>query len=383
MNTSLAYKTIGLLAALPSLALAQSNTTVGSFPSFGLDKLGRYFNLDTFYTHDFISNTGGLKAGPRNIGALDLYLDSDLSKYSRANGQIMIHYNHINKNDQRGAIGDVQTASNIDTPDQIDRLTDLWYQHNWNDDLKTLAGFHDISMEFYITESSLNFLNSSFGTGAELSFSGPNGNGPSVYPLTTVGGRGLFQITEELSLRTGVYDADPGGEESFRKMSSGIGGNEGYLHISELAHQRGEQKIGMGAWNYTKSQAHLTDEDESSHSYGAYGMIEREVLPNLWGFARAGWANPSVNPVQTNLVAGGVYRGIFQTKKNQDEIGLGLARAHFSQADEDETAYEGYYQFKAIKELLLRPDLQYITNPAGDKELKNAWAVGLRTVVEI
>jgi len=36
-----------------------------------------------------------------------------------------------------------------------------------------------------------------------------------------------------------------------------------------------------------------------------------------------------------------------------------------------------------MKILSLRPDVQYITNPSGLKNLKNAWALGLRTVVEL
>lgn len=147
-----------IFLTLTSVARGQSNVTVGelNFPRFG--NLSRYINLDFFYTNDFISNTGGVKAGPRNIGAADLYLESNFKKYSNLSGEVMIHFTHINKNDQRGGIGDTQVASNIDMPDQTDRMTDLYYQHHWSEKLATLIGLHDISMEFNVTESSLNFL---------------------------------------------------------------------------------------------------------------------------------------------------------------------------------------------------------------------------------
>ena len=170
MNTRLAYKTLGLVFLLSaSGAMGQSNTSSIELPSFKFERLKDYVSADLFYTHDYISSTGGVKAGPRNIGALDIYIESDLSKYSSLQGEFMAHYIHINQNDNRAAIGDAQGASNIDMPTQIDRVVDLWYQQNWNDQFKTLVGVHDISMEFNVTESSLSFLNASFGTSAELS----------------------------------------------------------------------------------------------------------------------------------------------------------------------------------------------------------------------
>lgn len=381
MNTRLTYQILGLALLVPAAALGQSNASTGSLPSYNWNRFVKNMNFSAFYTHDFVSNTGGAKAGPRNIGAIDVYLNPDLSKFTRVNGEIMIHYNHINKADERGAVGDAQVASNIDVPGQVDRLTDLYYQHNISDNFKALAGFHDISAEFNVTESSLNFLNSSFGTSAELSYSGPHG--VPVYPLTTVGGRAEYVVNDEFVIRTGVYDADPGDSTKMRSMTSGIGTSEGIFHISEVAHTLDNQKIAIGGWNYSEAQTKLKNEDEKDTAFGAFGVYEREAAKNLWGFFRLGWANPTVNMVQSNVATGVIYRGIFQNKKNQDEVGLGLTRVHLTENSEDETTIEGYYHFKPFKQLTLRPDLQYVTNPSGDAELEDAWVVGLRTVVEI
>jgi porin len=141
----------------------------------------------------------------KNLKRRDIYIESDLSKYSWVPGQIMFQYIHINQDHNRGAIGDAQYASSIDMPEQVDRVVDLWYQHNWNDHFNTLFGFHDISMEFNVTESSLSFLNSSFGTNAELALTTP-----SLYPITSLGMRAHYLINDELSVRTGLYDSNPG-----------------------------------------------------------------------------------------------------------------------------------------------------------------------------
>lgn len=393
MNKCMAYRTLVLSLLISSTAYGQSNTTVGDLGLGLLEKIRQYVSTDLFYTHDYVSNTGGVKSGPRNIGALDLYFESDLSKYSGVEGEMMLHYTHINQNDTRALIGDAQVSSNIDVPIQVDRIADLWYQQNWSEKFKTLVGLHDISMEFNVTESSLSFLNSSFGTAADLSYSGENG--PSVYPITSMGVRSLYHFTEELSLRIGFYDSNPGGPETYRSFHSDLGGHDGYLHISEVVHQNDEHKLGLGGWNYTKAQNKINSNGKAT-LMGLYTMAEQKFTSALHGFMRLSWANPLVNEVQSNIVAGVTYKGIFQRKKIIDEAGVGFTRAHFSRAfirelakaegsafDSDETAYEAFYNFKPIKELSLRPDVQYITHPSGLKNIKDAWAMGLRTVVEI
>ena len=393
MNTSLTYRTLSLavLISCPTFALGQSNTSTIELPSMSLERLKNYVSTDLFYTHDYISNTGGAKSGPRNLGALDIYIESDLSKYSDVDGEIQFHYLHVNQNDGRGAIGDSQAASNIDMPTQVDRMVDIWYQHNFSNRLNVKAGLQDISMEYDITESSLSFLNSSFGIGPDISMSGPNG--ASVWPITGLGIRSLYNFTDELSLRTGLFDANPGDQKTYRSFHSDVGNNEGLLHISELAHQNDDRKMGAAVWNYSKSQQKLTG-NNSETSFGTYGIFEQKIGHSLWTFFRAGWANPVVNIVHSNVATGVVYRGLLQKKKSLDELGAGVTRAHMSkgfvQAEEaesnasgDETAYEAYYQFKPMKIISLRPDVQYITNPSGLNNLKDAWAVGMRTVVEI
>lgn len=383
----------GVALLISSSVWGQSNTSTIDFGQRTLERIKPYVGADLFYTHDYISNTGGIKQGPRNIGALDIYIESDLNNYADVDGQFQFHYLHINQNDTRGSIGDAQYASNIDMPSQVDRIVDLWYQQNWTEEFNTLFGLHDISMEFNVTESSLSFLNSSFGVAADLSYSGTNG--PSIYPITALGVRAFYQFNETLSLRTGLYDANPGGAETYRSFHSDVGNHEGFLHISELVHQDDHRKIGLGGWNHTNRENNINANGKSS-LFGFYTMAEQKLNHSLYSFIRLSWSNPLVNAIQSNIVTGITYKGILQKKKQNDEAGIGLTRAHFSRPymkelavaeetgfESDETAYEAYYQFKPMNILSLRPDLQYITNPSGLNKLKDAWAIGMRTVVEI
>lgn len=379
-------KSLTLAICLFSLsATAQMNTSSVSLENIRLDKIKKYIQPDLFYTHDYLSNTGGEKSGPRNVGALDLYLDSDLSRYSSIRGDLRIHYTHISAPDSRGVPGDTQATSNIEAPGQIDRLTDLYYQHHFSNTQALLIGIHDISTEFNITDSSLNFLNGSFGTGTEFAMAGPNG--PSIYPLSAVGIRHLGQFNENWSLRSGLYDANPGDESTYRSLHSDIGSQDGFLLISELNFKNEAGKWVLGGWGITKNQDFVADEEEESPrqgaAYGAYSLYEQSLGHSSAAFIRYGFANEKVTSVKSNTALGFIHKGILQRKNNQDEIGLGLTQVDFSQDLLSETAYELYYQFEPMRSIILRPDLQFVHHPSGSDEIKDAWVMGLRTVVNI
>lgn len=328
-------------------------------------------------TYDYMSNTGGETSNSKSIGALDFYLSTDLSKYSGINGSFVAHYGHLERFGNESVIGDTQITSNIDVTTQADRMIDLWYQHNWSGRTKTLFGLHDISTEFNVTESSLNFMNASFGTSAEISYSGVNG--PSAYPFTSLGVRIYHQFLSSFSYRGGAYAGDPGAQNTYSSFHSDVGGQDGYFLIQEIAHEISGQKNALGIWNYT-----------TSNSYGAYYIFERDLSDSIAVFARYGRANPDVSMIHSNTAVGGTYRGLFQTKKSMDEVGLGMTQIHFSRGHvsandihSSELTYEAYYQIIISSQVSLRPDTQYIISPAGSKELKNAWVWALRTTVEI
>jgi carbohydrate-selective porin OprB len=139
-----------------------------------------------------------------------------------------------------------------------------------------------------------------------------------------------------------------------------MGNHEGYMHVSELAHQNDDHKASVGGWNHLKKQVN-EDEDSESTAWGSYAYYEKKVGAATWVFARMGWANPQASAIHTNAASGVAYKGIFQRKKSQDEIGFGATRVHFSRLTEataHETAYERYYNLKPMKILSLRADVQ-------------------------
>lgn len=375
-----------MTSSLLTNALAQSVFSIESLNLYHIEKFRKFLSPELYYTHDYITNTGGAKSGPRNIGAIDFYLESNLKKYSSIDGEFRIHYIHINQNDQRGGIGDYQYASNIDMPVQVDRFGDFWYQQNW-ENFDLLVGIHDFNTEFNYTENALQFLNTSFGIAADISMSGKHG--ASVYPLSTPGIRARIHFNKEISLLSGLYHANVGDYDTYRKVQLAFGGPDGFMHISELIHGKRGHRSSIGFWHYTKPQEKFATGNATS--YGIYGNVERKLTYAIRSFIRYSLSNPKVNDVQTNLATGISYRGVLQRKKNEDEVGLGLTTVHFSSGylkendykDTDEIAFEVYYDFKLAKNLGLRPDIQFIQNPSGNQSLKDAWAVGFRSSIEL
>lgn len=367
-------------------AWSQINISIGDL-NFSQPK-AHHLQPELVATYDYMVNSGGESSVPKNIGALEFILQSDLSKFSSLDGHFKFHYGHLERFGNEGSIGDAQMASNIDVSTQADRMIDLWYEHQWTSSTSTLIGLHDISSEFNVTDSSLNFLNASFGTSAELSSSGHNG--PSVYPYASVGIRVFHEFSSSLSYRGGAYDGDPGPHETHSALHSDISGEEGCFFIQEIAHTNKKQKKAFGVWNYTSPRKKNQNDADKDSSYGAYYVFESNLTDSLAIFTRYGWSNPNVALIHSNLVVGGTYKGLFQTRKSMDEIGLGFTHIHFSRVNmrinnisSSELTSEAYYQINISPIVTIRPDTQYIKCPSGSKELKSAWVWALRTIIQL
>ena len=76
---------------------------------------------------------------------------------------------------------------------------------------------------------------------------------------------------------------------------------------------------------------------------------------------------------------GTVYRGLFKNRV-LDEAGIAFAYAGFSRKlVGNETAIELNYRLHVSDNIFIKPDFQYIINPAGtDNKLKNAFVSILR-----
>lgn len=105
----------------------------------------------------------------------------------------------------------------------------------------------------------------------------------------------------------------------------------------------------------------------------------------LSGFLRYGYAHEDVNRIEHFWSTGAQYRGAIPGR-DRDTIGLGVAQAILSDdyqrelrpLADAETVYELYYAYEVARWVVLTPDFQYIVNPGGDSDDRDAFVFGLR-----
>jgi hypothetical protein len=173
----------------------------------GLDDKGVTFEV--VYTGEVSSNvSGGISQRSEYLENGDIMLSIDAEKLMGWKGASFSFYALANAGGSPSEIvGDMQTVSNIDADDTW-KLYEAWYQQNLFDEkLSLLLGLFDLNSEFDVTENAGLFLNSSFGIGPDYSQSG--GNGPSIFPTTSLAFRVRVQPTDAFYVQSAVFDGVP------------------------------------------------------------------------------------------------------------------------------------------------------------------------------
>jgi len=356
--------------------------------------------------------SGGLDRGAESLNEWDLTLTVDTGPLFGWRGGTLFLYGLglWQTGSPSEQAGDVQALDHIDAPNQW-RLYEAWYEQQlFEDRLSLLAGLYDVSGEFDVTEGGQLFLNSSFGTGKDLSQSGVKG--PSIFPSTSLGVRVGAKPLPNTYARFAVLDGVPGDPDSdtdqrFFSMDR----EQGVLCIGEVGYAAGGDegapatKVGLGGWFYSADFDPVRGVDpggEASRSHGNYGLYvlgERVVHlhPRVPGralslFARAGFADADVNPVGVYVGGGAVVTGGLRSRPN-DQLGLGVAAAiaghQFERAaeaagtpvDGAEVAIELTYRAQLAPWLHVQPDVQYIVNP-GLGGIDDALAIGARVEID-
>lgn len=385
--------------------------------------------VETTNTLDVLSNvSGGIHRKTAVVGDLDLLLTVDMEKLvpSLNGGTLFVYGLGTYGDDPSKYVGDSQAVSNIAAPNTW-KLFEAWYQHNLFEHFSLLAGLYDVTSEFdVIASSSELFVNSSFGTGAELAGSGQNG--PSTFPATSLGIRGQAIVTDSLMIRAVLADGVPGDPNDAHGTHIHLSEDDGLFGTMELAYykfRKGdiatgkprrltfrrigrsapleyEAKAALGFWGYTTTLDHLSKVESSGEpvkrhgTYGMYGLAEYDVYhervdtdQELTLFVRAGMADPRVNRFSQYYGGGMVYTGLFPGR-NFDQTGIGAAAAvngkYYKRsqlqagqsADNTEITLEVTHSIYVNRNLFIQPDVQYVINPGTVQGRKNALVLGIR-----
>lgn len=361
------------------------------------------------YTGEVFGNLhGGISKGATYLDNFDLILNIDAERLLKWKGASFLIYGLGTQGGSPSSLaGDLQTASNIDSPDTW-KLYEAWYQQNFFDDrLSFLVGLHDLNSEFDAMETSAIFINSSHGIGPDYSQSGQNG--PSIFPTSSLAARLRGLPLNYLYIQTAVFDGVPGDPNNPQGTHIQFNNGDGVLIASEIGFLPGKLKedapygkFALGAWAHTSRFDDVLDVDAEGNpvrrrdNFGIYALGEYNVYrekddpdQGLGVFGRFGYANGDVNQLQYYLGAGLKYTGLIP-HRDKDQMGVAVAAAFnggkFKQAQSNagtpvesaEVNLEFTYRAELAPWFVLQPDFQLIINPGMNPTLNNAFLAGLR-----
>ena len=366
------------------------------------------WNLD--YKIDGLSANGtGLERTNAVLGLLHLTLSLDGGKlWNRPGSGFFIDLLNLHGRRLNQTIGTGQGIDNIEGQTSTTRLYQLWYQQqSFGDKLSLLAGLYDLNSEFYVTDASGVFLHPSFGIGSEMGQTGKNG--PSIFPVTSVGVRIRLQPAHGWYWQTVVLDGVPGEVNHPHGTHVRFDKGDGQLQVSEAGFlsdpnadsgKRSPWKLAFGAWRYTARADDLIDLSASGspvqrRNKGFYAVAQGRLFDRAGdrrrgvdGFVRYGVASREINRFGSAAEAGLIYIGAFEHRA-EDVLGFGIAAARFGakfrEASEaagepsfrSETAYELTYRARVTRRLAIQPVMQHIRS-AGTAGAKHVNVAGIR-----
>jgi porin len=388
--------------------------------------------------------TGGIRQLTIYQGLLTLSLNLDLERLAHWPGASFYTDGYLisGRGLSRNAIGNLLAVSNIEALPST-RLLDLWLQQELIGGQASLRiGQIALDDEFYVSQYSAMFINSTFGCPDLLSTDLPSG-GP-CYPFATPGSRLRFAPTTDLTLSAAAFNgnpAPPGPGDPQVRNSSGTNfliGQGGFLTIAELACAFDEEPISslrlsdvkLGGWYLTADFPDLR-RDRLGHSladpistgipalhqgnYGLYLLIDKMLwrrpdtaTQGLAAFLRIGYAPPDRNLISLEVDAGLTFKGLLAGRE-LDLLGVAASYGRIGNAirrlDRDAVLFTGIgrpiHDYEAVLEVtyqariapwwLLQPDLQFVFHPGGhtaapfpapmNRPIPNALVLGVRSSI--
>ena len=364
-------------------------------------------DLAVVYTAEVLRNTrGGLGTGARYLDNLDVTLTVDAERAMGWRGATLFAYGLYNNGVafSDDLVGSAQGLSNIETGVRAARLYEAWIEQRFASDRASVKfGLYDLNSEFDTIEAAALFLNPSHGIGPDFSQSGRNG--PSIFPVTSLGVRGDYKLAERWLVRAAILDAVPGDPNRPERTTVKLGDGEGALAAVELNYLDSRTKAAVGHWRYTGRFESLSpptaagDPAQSRGNDGIYAFVEHRLTreraeeeQGLAGWVRLGLADEKRNPIGRYAGVGLSYTGAVRGR-DQDQVGVAIAVAEFGGVlrrssalageplDRREVNIEATYRAPLTSWLTLQPDVQYVINPGGRPGVADALILGLRAEV--
>ena len=393
-----------------------------------LKTMGIFYDF-TYAGEVFGNPTGGLKRGATFEGRLNGRLDIDLGTLAGLYGSSV----HASFYDVQGRglsgnnLRDLFVVSGIEAYPSA-TLYRVYFEQQLGDKLSVRAGQLAADFEFFVSETALLFLNSTFGFPAILSNDLPSG-GPQ-FPLATPGVRFKYVASNDLTLLGALYNGDPAGpyrpgENSILPQVRDLNGTlfrledpplllteAQFAHGGDTAETGLPGSVKVGYFHHfgvfpgydvpVGTTATVRGDD------GVYGVLDQTIYraPGSPERGIAVFARASASPSDRNLIdlyadAGVAFKGLVQGRPD-DAFGLALAYGRISPGVQNQDYMTGgplirdfqavielAYQCVAMPGFSVRPDFQYVFHPGahgvGDpvtgQPVRDAVVFGLRATV--
>ena len=316
------------------------------------------------YTGDLVRNfEGGIKTGTTYLGLANLkaHFNTEYAKWW-AGGEAFINIGNTHGGKPSATlVGDFQGVSNIEAGN-LTFLYELWYKQSIGKCDFTI-GLQDLNTNFSISENALLFTNSSFGIQSSIADNIPT----PIFPLTALGLNFKWNMNSDLVWQAAIFDGTPDDfENNPYNINWKLGRDQGFLLVSEFQIHKSliRQKTGSYKFGIYYHQ-HNDSIDVEQKNGGLYFVGDQQITNNFFVFTQIGLSPKTLNMHNHYYSLGLNYKKLISGRPF-DECGIAVAYAGIDgNSIGSETAIEITYKYQMNNHIYLRPDLQYIINPAG------------------
>ncbi len=337
----------------------------------------------TFIGEWFSVVDGGVSSQSSARALFDVNVTLDLQRMIKWEGaSVFADFYWIDGPSLSADAGDFQGASNIEA-DHRRQLSELWFEQLLFDDtIRVKLGKIEANAEFAFLDTAGEFINSSAGFSPTLLAL------PS-YPDPSTGVILSWMPNEHFSITAGFMD----GAATVDGVRTGLQGpdsffnddrSDDYVYLAEANFFWEGGRAGLGFWHHDGDFTRFLGGTESGTS-GFYALAEHRI----WNadddrgidiFAQLGFGDEAVNDVALHLAAGASWVGPWSSRPD-DATGIYISFIDLSEDagyTDDETVIELFYKLQLTPFMSIKPDVQYIIDPAGDSTIDDAIVMGLR-----
>lgn len=394
--------------------------------------------LDLTYSQEFLGvSAGGLHRGGEYDGLfeLDLHLDLAALTADRWKGASLhaSSFAIIGESVSARQVGNEGNVSNINYRNSV-RLYEVWLEQEFVANAFSVRfGQLAADVEFFTTQTGAVFFNSDFGALPTASFNVT----PPIFAAAAPGIRLRVNPTKSLYFQGAIYDGNPapdafgdptpgfrpGTQYNDHGIRVNLNDKEGALFLFEAglslfapsssgaaASQNGRTAADapsasrglpgtykVGGFYHTDTFTDFRTGNGVRGDWGWYALVDQmvwraEEKRGLYFYGRLGGAQSDRSVLDYSFDCGFNLLGVLP-KRDTDVFGVGFAYNHYSRdfssagviAKEPGRDYESVmevtYRAQLTPCISLQPDLQYVSHPAGQTEVKNAVVLGIRSAI--